>query len=214
MVEATGTGKIDTVIFDFGGVLYDIPESNHLKRWLRILKMHEDEQIHQMFTDPNHSELFWDVMRGKIKERDLWAILAKKWEIPSAIMALFQRNMMSKKRLNKTMMTFMKSLKNAYKVGILSNAGDETRKTMEKIYRFDQITDEIIISAEEGYAKPDREIYEIALDRLNSIPGKSLFIDDLPENTQAAEALGMRAIHHQNAEETIRQANLILGEEG
>ena len=45
MVEATGTGKIDTVIFDFGGVLYDIPESNHLKRWLRILKMHEDEQL-------------------------------------------------------------------------------------------------------------------------------------------------------------------------
>ena len=73
-----------------------------------------------------------------------------------------------------------------------------------------------------GYAYVDKTPYIASLVREGkyyflSRPrrfGKSLFIDDLPENTQAAEALGMRAIHHQNAEETIRQANLILGAEG
>ena len=68
----------------------------------------------------------------------------------------------------------------------------------------------IIISAEEGYAKPDSEIYQITIDRFNTSAENCVFVDDLIENVEAAQALGMHAIHHQNNDETIRKLDQVL----
>ena len=68
----------------------------------------------------------------------------------------------------------------------------------------------MVISAEEGFAKPDREIYEITLRKLGSEPQECVFVDDLQENIQAARALGMTGIQHIENESTIRQLNAVL----
>ena len=163
-----------------------------------------------MIQDPSSSPLFWKIMRGKLSEQEMWKLLARQWKIPPALIGCFQRSMLSRKRLNKPMAGYLKSIRSRYKTGILSNAGDEFRKTMEKTFKFDQLVDIIIISAEEGYAKPDPEIYQIAIDRFNTLPENCVFVDNLLENVEAAQALGMRAIHHQNNDETIRILDQIL----
>ena len=201
---------IDTVIFDFGGVLYNTPAARSLSRWLRILGIKENPQVMAMIQDPSSSPLFWKIMRGKLSEQEMWKLLARQWKIPPALIGCFQRSMLSRKRLNKPMAGYLKSIRSRYKTGILSNAGDEFRKTMEKTFKFDQLVDIIIISAEEGYAKPDPEIYQIAIDRFNTLPENCVFVDNLLENVEAAQALGMRAIHHQNNDETIRILDQIL----
>jgi FMN phosphatase YigB (HAD superfamily) len=43
-------------------------------------------------------------------------------------------------------------------------------------------------------AKPEPEIYQLALKLLGIAPEEALFIDDLPRNTIAAEALGIPSI--------------------
>ena len=48
----------------------------------------------------------------------------------------------------------------------------------------------MIVSAEEQVTKPDRRIYEIALERTGLAPRDLLFIDDSPANIAAADALG------------------------
>ena len=51
----------------------------------------------------------------------------------------------------------------------------------------------IVVSGEEGIAKPDPAIYQILLDRYGVEAGRPpLFVDDRAENVEAAEALGMR----------------------
>ena len=201
---------IDTVIFDFGGVLYNTPAARSFSRWLRILGIKEDPQAMAMIYDPSSSPLFWNIMRGKMSEQEMWIILARQWKIPPALIGCFQRSMISRKRLNKPMAEYLTAIRSKYKTGILSNAGDEFRKTMENTFKFDQLVNMIIISAEEGYAKPDSEIYQIAIDRFNTSAENCVFVDDLIENVEAAQALGMHAIHHQNNDETIRKLDQVL----
>ncbi|MET9607111.1 HAD family phosphatase [Streptomyces sp. NPDC006512] len=56
--------------------------------------------------------------------------------------------------------------------------------------------DHVVSSARVGVAKPDREIYEIAVERAGTAPGRCLFVDDRRENVEAAEALGMTGVHY------------------
>lgn len=198
---------IDTVIFDFGGVLIHLPDSEMLEKRLKSLGVDYADELAQIILNSSNSQVFWDIMRGKIKEHDYWQQAAIQWNIPVESVNLLQKSFNSPENLNQEMVQYFASLKGCYKLGILSNAGDSTRKTMITEYHFDHIVDEIVISAEEGYAKPDREIYAIAVKRLKSAPEACLFVDDLIENIEAAKAFGMEAIHYQNAETAIQMLN-------
>ena len=201
---------IDTIIFDFGGVLYKVPDLKKLLRWQKLLGIAADDDINQLIYEPSKSQLFWDVMEGKLSEDKMWEQIMHKWKVPERISERFLKNVMSKRRLNKPLAKYLKSFRSGYKTAILSNAGDQTRSKMEKSFGAHTLVDEIIISAEEGIAKPDKAIYHIAIKRLNSIPENCVFVDDLIENVNAALEIGMKAIHHINNDLTIATLNDLI----
>ena len=51
--------------------------------------------------------------------------------------------------------------------------------------------------------KPQPEIYRLAAERLGVAPEECVFVDDLRENCEGAEAVGMTAIRHRSPKETI-----------
>ena len=51
--------------------------------------------------------------------------------------------------------------------------------------------DAIVVSGEERLVKPDPAIFAVALDRFGLAPGEGLFVDDRPENVEAAEKAGL-----------------------
>ena len=55
-----------------------------------------------------------------------------------------------------------------------------------------------IISALEHMVKPDREIYDLILNRYHLKPEECLFIDDLEPNVKAAQAVGINTVHFTN----------------
>ena len=55
-----------------------------------------------------------------------------------------------------------------------------------------------------GTRKPDERIFRLALAVTQRKPEECIFIDDRPLNLESARRLGMRVIHHQNAEQ-LRQ---------
>lgn len=55
--------------------------------------------------------------------------------------------------------------------------------------------DAYVLSFQAGRTKPDRRLFEIALERAEAPAEACLFIDDLEENTAAAFELGMAVIH-------------------
>jgi putative hydrolase of the HAD superfamily len=55
--------------------------------------------------------------------------------------------------------------------------------------------DAVVVSAEAGAKKPEREIFELALSRLRCEPGESLFVgDSLETDVRGASAAGLRAV--------------------
>ena len=57
-----------------------------------------------------------------------------------------------------------------------------------------QYADGALISYEVKLVKPDRAIYEALCTRFGIVPENAVFLDDRPENTEAARAFGMQAI--------------------
>jgi putative hydrolase of the HAD superfamily len=68
-----------------------------------------------------------------------------------------------------------------------------------------------VISAEVHMHKPQPEIYRLAAQRLEVEPEACLFVDDLKENCEGAEAVGMTAIRHRSAPETIARLTELTG---
>ena len=77
----------------------------------------------------------------------------------------------------------------------------------------DQIFETVVDSAFVGMRKPDREIYELTLSRLDGIePGECLFIDDTAVNCDAARELGIVAVHYVDNAQAIPEIRSHLGE--
>ena len=85
-------------------------------------------------------------------------------------------------------------LSKKYKLGIIANQslGTSDRLAQHGILQY---FDLVIASAEEGCAKPDKRIFEIALEKSECIPAKAVMIGDRIDNDIIpAKALGMRTI--------------------
>jgi putative hydrolase of the HAD superfamily len=71
--------------------------------------------------------------------------------------------------------------------------------------------DAVVISAEVGLHKPQPEIYRMAADEIGVNPQDCVFVDDLRENCEGAEAVGMTALLYRDADETIAKLEELLG---
>jgi epoxide hydrolase-like predicted phosphatase len=75
----------------------------------------------------------------------------------------------------------------------------------------EELFDTAVISAEVGLHKPQPEIYRLAAERLVVGPEECVFVDDLRENCAGAEAVGMTAILHRDAAESIQRIEELFG---
>lgn len=98
----------------------------------------------------------------------------------------------SKIVINTELLNILKDLKTKYKIIILSNSNSTILHNILVKNRLSSYFDEIIISGEVGYAKPQLEIYKLVLLRFNLDPSEIIYIDDKTENIKAAEKIGIR----------------------
>jgi len=90
----------------------------------------------------------------------------------------------------------MKRLKAAGRpVYALSNFATVKFAIARKMFDFLGEFDEAVISGHVGAVKPDPRIFEVLFERVGRPPEELLFVDDQLKNIEAAQALGMPAIH-------------------
>jgi len=81
------------------------------------------------------------------------------------------------------------------KVGLVTNNAIEIRERWRSLLPLAELFDDVVDSSEVGIRKPDPAIYRLALERLGGIPAEAaVFLDDLQQNLDAAESVGMRGI--------------------
>lgn len=82
-------------------------------------------------------------------------------------------------------------LRPAYRLAIVSNADRTLRSRLADGLGIAGLFDDIVCSAEVGWAKPEPEMYRLACRRLGLPPGACLFVDDYEANVEAARAVGL-----------------------
>ncbi len=88
----------------------------------------------------------------------------------------------------------LKKLQGHYKLGIIANQSLGSKERLEK-YGILGYIDVVVASAEEGVAKPDKRIFEIALERAKCKPEEAAMVGDrLDNDIMPANAIGMYTI--------------------
>lgn len=85
------------------------------------------------------------------------------------------------------------------KLYYLSNMPVPYARTLEQLHPFLQWFDGGIFSGDVLHIKPDPAIYQLLQTRYALAPTRTLFIDDLQANVQAAQAQGWHGIHFESA---------------
>ena len=96
------------------------------------------------------------------------------------------------------------------RTGLVSNsmgAGRYDRAT------FPELFDGVVISGDVGMHKPQPEIFLLGASAPASRHAQCVFVDDLRENCDGAEAVGMTAVLHRGAETTLPELERLLGVE-
>lgn len=96
------------------------------------------------------------------------------------------------------------------RTGLISNSMGAGRYDRSS---FPDLFDGVVISGDEGLHKPQPEIYELGCERVGLEPPECVFVDDLRENCDGAEAIGMTAVLHRGAERTLPRLEELLGVE-
>lgn len=80
-----------------------------------------------------------------------------------------------------------------YSIYVLSNACNHFYDYFPKHYDMD-FFDGVMVSSTVHLIKPDARIYELLCDTYDLKPQECVFIDDRPENVEAAERVGMKGV--------------------
>jgi putative hydrolase of the HAD superfamily len=88
-------------------------------------------------------------------------------------------------------------------LAICTNNVREWEARWRAMLPIDELFDVVVDSAFVGVRKPDREIYELTLERLGRPASAAVFVDDIEANVEGARALGMEAVHFRDTGEAI-----------
>ena len=189
---------IKNIIFDFGDIFINLDKQGTYKAMaaLGVTKIPQEMiEVYRnyekgLMTTNAFLNFFHDKFRiPKEKLIDAW----------NAVLLDFPRERLG----------FLKKLADSkkYRLFLLSNTNDLHIKWVQKslgdsFYSdFKNCFEQFYLSHEINFRKPDTEIYKFVLNENNLIAEETLFVDDLQENTEAANTLG------------IKTWNLIPGEE-
>lgn len=199
---------IRAVYFDLGGVIvrteYQAPRQKLAERFGMD---YEDIEKIVFGGGPNGSAARASV--GQITEEEHWQAVMKILKQPAGEYGRIRDEFFGGDIIDRELLNFLRSLKPKYKVGAISNAWSGLRAYVER-EKFADVFDHMTISAEVGAAKPSAKIYQFALDQLKIQPKEAVFVDDVIENIEACEKVGMKGIHFKDAESTIKQVNMLL----
>ncbi|MBN2257799.1 MAG: HAD family phosphatase [Anaerolineaceae bacterium] len=201
---------IKGIVCDFGGVLVLNHEMPVHQKWIERLGMDYKGFMSTLFM----SEGARLASIGKISEREFWNSTKDLFNITEQEAEELGHEVFADEHLNIDLINLVRSIPSNIKKAILSNAFSDAREVFTSKLHLDELFDPIVISAEEGIAKPDDEIYLRTIERMGLIPCDCMFIDDLLDNVKAAAKLGMIAIHFQDTESTITQVKSLLSSQG
>ena len=188
MISAT----IKAVIFDYGNVLLDWNPRLVYRRYFP----NDAEGMENFLNEVNFMEWNAQQDRGRTFKEGVADLSAKFPQYAYLIQAYHDHWVDSIGGAYWETVEIMKQLKQSgYPLYGLSNWSAETFPHAREKYDFFELLDDMVISGAVGYVKPEPEIYQIILDKIQRPAQECLFIDDSLPNILQANKMGFATIH-------------------
>lgn len=197
---------IKNIVFDVGRVLVTFNPEEYLK------KLGYDERTRQKIEEAMFKNPLWNEQdRGVLSDEELLSkFVANAPEYEIQIKEAFKKIAATIELLPHTM-EWVKGLKaKGYQLYVLSNYGEYTYEQTKHKLEFLSYMDGSIFSFQYKVIKPEREIYELLLNKFELKAEESVFIDDRLENVEAAKALGFSGIQFQSYEQAEKELEKMM----
>jgi putative hydrolase of the HAD superfamily len=210
-------GKVQAVIWDFGGVFTSSPFEafNRLEAELGAPKDHI-----RRVNAANHHENAWalfernEIDAARFDELFLEESIALGFPIRG-------RDVLPKLsgELRPRMVAALKTCKQHFKVGCITNnvvsahspGQNEVQRAAGAMGQVMPYFDAIVESSKAGVRKPDPKIYLMMCDLLGVAPAACVYLDDLGINCKPAAQLGMTAIKVLDVDQTLADLSAATG---
>jgi 2-haloacid dehalogenase len=190
-------GQIDSVVFDLGGVLLDwdprylyrqlFADPDEMADFLARICTSEWHRAHDLGADTRQSCL------RLAEQHPRYADMIMAWADRGEEMIAGQ--------IEGTVQILAELRSAGLPCFALSNMEPDRYLIRRDRFAFMSWFDGCVISGIEGVAKPDRQIFEILLDRHRLDPRRTVFIDDAPRNIAVARDIGIEALRFVSPDE-------------
>ncbi|MBN1541868.1 HAD family phosphatase [candidate division KSB1 bacterium] len=203
--------SIDLIFFDLGNVLVHVDMERFVHRMAEFLGLSEKDFIRAMQDIPS---AYADFECGKISAQQFYRRFADYSTDSTGSFNRFVEIYTDIFDPNTELMQACKTLRTQLRLSIISNTDELHFERIYRDYSLGDLFETPITSFETGFRKPDPAIYTHALNRVGLLPQQTLFIDDRPENVEAARQLGMQALvftDNARLENDLKPVGLKLG---
>lgn len=202
------SAKIDTIVFDLGGVLIDWQPAYVFLKEFRGNRQKMDQFLNTVCAwDWNLNQDAGYPLEKATQER-----IALFPEYERLVKMYYGRWEEMLGLAHKDTLALFEHLKqqNQYRLLALTNWSHETFPVALKKFPWLGWFEGIVVSGAERLRKPDPEIYNRLIERYSVQVQNSVFIDDNKDNIKAAKALGFHAIHFDCAQALANEL-IVLG---
>ena len=206
---------IRAVICDFGGVLTSpLIESFVAYQRESGISLEELGAAMARAADATGRNPLYELEKGNISERDF--LLALESQLAEGVtLRSFRDTYFANLVPNRRMIGYIRELhERGLRTALLTNNVREWEPHWRaKLPDLDDVFEVIVDSAFVGMRKPEREIYELTLERLGDGigPRQCVFIDDIELNCEAARDLGMEAVRFVDTDQAISDVERAVG---
>ena len=197
--------KIRAVFFDVGGVI--------LRTEYQAPREHLAERLNLTYEDIDAlvfgSESSRKASVGAISAEEHWKNIARKVKHPVEQWQTMREEFFAGDVADRDILAFLDSMRPQINTCVISNAWNDMREYLT-LNRIKESFDELIISGEVGFAKPDARIYQLALDKMGVQAEQAAFVDDTPANVEAARSLGMQGLVFSDTPQLLKGLKEIL----
>lgn len=178
--------NITTIIFDMYGVIIEESKGN----FIPYTYNHFDESEYERITRQFRVEmLFGKAGNGELSSDEFLSLLG--FVDTEFHMRDYIENHLT---LDAGFISFAERFSGQYEFVLLSNDVSEWSAYITEFHGLDKYFKHKIVSGDVKCRKPDRKIYELALERIGKKPEECLFVDNTAKNLLVAQELGIAAV--------------------
>ncbi|MBQ8549443.1 MAG: HAD-IA family hydrolase [Lachnospiraceae bacterium] len=178
--------NITTIIFDMYGVIIEESKGNFIPYTYNHFDESEYERITRQFRV---EKLFGKAGNGELSSDEFLSLLG--FADTEFHMRDYIENHLT---LDAGFISFAERFSGQYEFVLLSNDVSEWSAYITEFHGLDKYFKHKIVSGDVKCRKPDRKIYELALERIGKKPEECLFVDNTAKNLLVAQELGIAAV--------------------